>query len=313
VFFKWRRVWFAPGREGAGLAQQLLVAIPESLSVFVAPRMFEKFNLPKGTQGAVWFYRARQTSVWPMHKHSELELNLVISGRASYILGDRRYELRADDLVWLFPAQEHQLIDRSPDYEMWVVVFTPQALKAAVRNSPAAILTERDPAGRFCKSLAHGDMLSLTQFCAELFRNSEHVDILNAGLRYLVLRSWERFAANAGMPHYQTLHPAVENALQMLRRGESDESLGRLSLRAGLSPARLSRRFKTEVGLGIAEYRNRLRLERFIERYGSGNRLTALAAAYEAGFHSYAQFHRVFSRLMGYGPAEHRRRMQHRA
>jgi AraC-like DNA-binding protein len=275
--------------------------------------MFEKFDLPKKTHGAVWFYRASQAPVRPMHKHSELELNLVTAGRASYILGDRRYEMRAHDLVWLFPAQEHQLIDRSPDYEMWVVVFTPTGLRLAVQNSSAAILTEKDPAGRFCKSLANEDALSLGQLCGELFRTGNRLDIFNAGLRYLLLRSWERFTETAGTPHYQTLHPAVENALQMLRRGESDESLGRLSKRAGLSSARLSRRFKIEIGLGIAEYRNRLRLERFLERYGNGNRLTALAASYEAGFHSYAQFHRVFTRLMGHSPAEHRRRMQHHA
>lgn len=272
--------------------------------------MLEKFNLPHGAHGAVWFYRTSQTPIWPMHRHSELELNLVTAGRASYILGDRRYELRANDLLWLFPAQEHQLLDRSLDYEMWIVVFTPAALRAAVRNSPAAVLAARNPEGRFCRSLVRRDALSLAQLCSDLFQTEGRLDILNAGLRYLVLRGWDRFSANADIPEYSTLHPAVESALQMLRRGESDESLGLLSASAGLSSARLSRRFKQEVGLGIAEYRNRLRLERFIECYGSGNRLTALAAAYEAGFHSYAQFHRVFSRLMGYSPAEHRRRMQ---
>jgi len=53
-----------------------------------------------------------------MHGHRETELNIVVAGRASYALGDRRYELGADDLVWLFPAQEHQLIDRSEDFEL---------------------------------------------------------------------------------------------------------------------------------------------------------------------------------------------------
>lgn len=274
--------------------------------------MLEKFDLPKGTHGAVWFYRARESAVRQMHRHSELELNLVVAGRASYILGDRRYELRTDDLVWLFPGQEHQLIDRSADYEMWVVLFNPKALQVAVRNSSAAILAERSPPGRFCISLEHKDAAGLAGFCAELFGLAQQRDLLNAGLRYLALRAWERFVANVGTPHFHTLHPAVETALRMLRRGESDESLARLSSRAGLGPTHLSRRFKAEVGLGIAEYRNRLRLERFVEIYGGGNRVTALAAALDAGFQSYAQFHRVFTRLMGFGPAEHRRRVQHR-
>jgi methylphosphotriester-DNA--protein-cysteine methyltransferase len=100
----------------------------------------------------------------------------------------------------------------------------------------------------------------------------------------------------------------VEKALSLLRRGESEESVRELSRRAGLSAARLSRAFKVQVGLGIAEYRNRMRLERFLDVYGGERRITALAAAFEAGFQSYAQFYRVFCRLMGHNPAEHRRR-----
>lgn len=274
--------------------------------------MLEKLNLPKTSHGAIWFYQTKTAAVRAMHKHSELELNLVTTGRASYLFGDRRYELSAHDLVWLFPGQEHQLIDRSPDYEMWIAVFTPATLRAAVqRSSATAVLAEKNPAGRFCKSLSNPSAISLAGLCRQLYDFSAHTEVLNAGLRYLLLASWQRFSETAGTPRYTTLHPAVENALQMLRKGESDESLRRLSSRAGLSSARLSRRFKMEVGLGIAEYRSRLRLERFLDRYGSGNRVTALAAAYEAGFHSYAQFHRVFTRLMGYGPAEHRRRLQH--
>jgi AraC-like DNA-binding protein len=272
--------------------------------------MLEKFTLSPGAHGAVWFYRAQHTAIRPMHQHRELELNLVTAGRASYILGNRRYELLADDLVWLFPAQQHQLIDRSADYEMWVVVFSPRALKAIARSPSASVLAEIDPPGRFCKSLSHGEAVSLDRLCLELFKAADSPAIFNAGLHYLALRSWERFTANNNSPDYHNLHPAVEHALRMLRRGESDESLAKLSSRAGLSSARLSRRFKAEVGIGIAEYRNRARLERFIELYGSGNRLTALAAAYEAGFHSYAQFHRIFCRLMGHSPAQHRRNVR---
>jgi AraC-like DNA-binding protein len=270
--------------------------------------MKEKLNLPVGALGAIWYYRARQSELWPMHRHRETELNIVMAGRASYALGDRRYELGSDDLVWLFPAQEHQLIDRSEDFEMWVVVLAPEGLRIAVHGNPASVLAENSPTGRFCKSLEHTDAMALGRLCAELqsFLNSPYV--FNAGIRYLVLRAWERFAGASDEPTYHALHPAVENALSLLRRGESEESLIELSKHAMLSPARLSRAFKQQVGLGIAEYRNRMRLERFLDKYGKERRITALAAALEAGFNSYAQFHRVFSRLMGCSPSEYRRR-----
>jgi AraC-like DNA-binding protein len=272
--------------------------------------MKEILNLAPGAHGAVWLYKASLSEVRPMHRHREIEMNLVTAGRASYVLGDRRYELLVDDLVWLFPAQEHQLIDRSPDYEMWIAVFSPAALHSAVRGTPAAVLAERTPAGRFCKSLSRPDALSLARLCTELHATTGQPRLVNAGLTYLALRSWERFAAAGDGPAYHTLHPAVENALRLIRRGESEESLRQLSQRAGLSPARLSRQFKIQVGMGIAEFRSRARLERFLDLYREGRPITALAAALEAGFQSYAQFHRVFRRLMGQSPAEFRRKMR---
>ena len=45
------------------------------------------------------------------------------------------------------------------------------------------------------------------------------------------------------------------------------------------------------------------RLQRFLRVYGSGRRTTALAAALEAGFGSYAQFYRVFREETGRNPA----------
>ena len=61
----------------------------------------------------------------------------------------------------------------------------------------------------------------------------------------------------------------------------------------GISTGRLARVFKTEMGMSLVEYRNRLLLDRF-DRLLEGGGLNLLEAALAAGFGSYAQFHRVF-------------------
>lgn len=48
------------------------------------------------------------------HHHVELELNLVVRGTISYVLEGQRYTFGRQTLLWFFPTQEHQLIDRSP-------------------------------------------------------------------------------------------------------------------------------------------------------------------------------------------------------
>jgi AraC-like DNA-binding protein len=65
-----------------------------------------------------------------------------------------------------------------------------------------------------------------------------------------------------------------------------------LARKHGTSVSRLARVFKAEMGMSIVEHRNRLRLERFFRLVEAGHGL--LPAALEAGFGSYAQFHRVF-------------------
>jgi AraC-like DNA-binding protein len=77
----------------------------------------------------------------------------------------------------------------------------------------------------------------------------------------------------------------------------------RLAGELGVSAGHLARAFKREMGVSLVDYRNRKRLDRFfeiIQRMGSASNL--LDAALEAGFGSYAQFHRVYRKFLGTTP-----------
>lgn len=75
----------------------------------------------------------------------------------------------------------------------------------------------------------------------------------------------------------------------------------------GTTADRLGRVFKAEMGETIPEYRNRLRLERFFAVVDAeGGNL--LGAALDAGFGSYAQFHRVFHGAFNCSPIDYIKR-----
>src|SRR5215813_3092680 len=57
------------------------------------------------------------------HHHKELELNLVVRGTISYVVAGQRFTFKRGTLLWLFPSQEHQLVDRSSDAQFFVAVF----------------------------------------------------------------------------------------------------------------------------------------------------------------------------------------------
>jgi AraC-like DNA-binding protein len=97
--------------------------------------------------------------------------------------------------------------------------------------------------------------------------------------------------------------PVVQRVMDALA-GQPKVSAQRLARDLGISSGHLARLFRTEMGISLVEYRNRLRIERFLglaDRSG----VNLLDAALEAGFGSYAQFHRVFRKLVGTTPREY--------
>ena len=98
----------------------------------------------------------------------------------------------------------------------------------------------------------------------------------------------------------------VSAAVAMLAK---DPTMGgkEIAARLDISLSRLVRVFKAQMGMSLVEYRNRLRLERFSALLDRG-RTNLLGAALDAGFGSYAQFHRVFRALRHATPREYLRR-----
>jgi AraC family transcriptional regulator len=76
-----------------------------------------------------------------------------------------------------------------------------------------------------------------------------------------------------------------------------------------VSPGHFARRFKREMGMTFVDYRAQLRLDRFFELSNQAEgRANLVDLAQAAGFGSYSQFHRVYTRLLGESPRAFRRR-----
>jgi AraC-like DNA-binding protein len=272
------------------------------LSFFVDMR--EHLHLPAALNGDVWRYFNPTTSN-ARHHHAELELNLIIRGSGTYLLGNRRYHIKSGDLLWLFPAQEHVLINYSRDFEMWIAVFKHKLVKRTATGPTERPLAQVEPAETCCRRVAQQDLRRMEELFAELAEMRDHPSLLNAGLSYALLHAWRSFERAAEVPVCD-VHPAVERAARLIRDSSTTLCLDELARHAGLSAARLSRLFKNQTGFAMVDFRNRLRVQRYLEIYRTGQRLTMLDAALQAGFGSYPQFHRVFKDVLGCSPAKYR-------
>jgi len=239
-----------------------------------------------------------------MHSHAELEFNLVLRGRAAYVVDDARYDLGRGSSIWLFPAQQHLLINQSPDFEMWIAVFRRQMVEQTCTNDcarPALAKLPDDPAPRVFAPDALDVLLKLVD-SARAVPNADPATF-NAGLAFALLDAWNRHRAASPSEPVRRVHPAVERAARLLRDDAAPTTVHELAARVNMSPAHLSRLFKSQIGTTIGGFRNQQRLERFMRLRESGDAATLARTALDAGFGSYPQFYRVFKRLTGVGPA----------
>jgi AraC-like DNA-binding protein len=133
----------------------------------------------------------------------------------------------------------------------------------------------------------------------------EHKQVQNAVfcslLAGLFLERRSRFPWRA--PSARRHSPWLESVLRALEE-DPRASGDALARQLSISPGHLARSFKAEMGLSLVEYRHRRLLDRFLcaLQRGDGN---LLAAALEAGFGSYTQFHRIYKKTFGSSPREH--------
>jgi AraC-like DNA-binding protein len=277
--------------------------------------MLEHLDLPAGLDGRVVRHLAGEVRPRP-HRHAELEVNLVLRGTATYLLGERRYQLTPGTLTWLFPGQEHLLVDQSTDHELWWAVFRPRLVARLATAPHLAPLQADDPGGEYSRHIGAAGVRRLRILFEEVWRaesrdfeevwraESRDPALANAGLAYLLTVGWRVFLDSADVVDSVDVHPSVRAAARLLQaEPNTDGDLAGLARRVGLSPTHLSRLFAAQIGVPLTRYRNQHRLHRFLSGYGDGTRTTVLAAALAAGFGSYAQFYRVFRQETGRTPA----------
>lgn len=289
--------------------------------------MLEDLKIAPRYDGFIFLAEARRNPpILATHRHAELELNLVVEGSITYIVEGKRQRFQSGSLLWIFPSQRHQLVDRTLDAKYYVAVFKPSMITRVCRSEKYAPLRSMAPGGDGVMSrqleeesfhLLRRTMDSLMDDALDPdllnreggfglrsnFRFSHHdPDALNAGLHYLLLFCWRHYLGGTQSTHPIRLHPSIRKAVKLLGQKDSPKCLEGLAAACGLSTSYLSRLFLEEMGVPMSQYRNAARLSRFMELLHGPERLTMLEAVYMAGFGSYAQFFKFFRQSYGQSP-----------
>ena len=239
----------------------------------------------------VWKYSPVNWGRRPRHFHAEPELNLIVSGQATFGIGDTVVKVSQGDLLGFPPAQDHVLIEASPDLYLFAVGMEPAFVSDILRSEPDSVMVPTrlrlQPADfRRLVNCASAivDQGGVEQPCAELWEQAHWL----AG----------RGAARPLIP----MHVLTRRALSAVNRAP-ELDLRSLSSRLKTADSEISRYFHRDVGMTFVTYRTRLRLLRLIGLMDRGG-FTLSAAAHSSGFGSYSQCHRIFQNELGCSPRD---------
>ena len=251
-------------------------------------------------------FGATQHEPAALHHRDELELNLTVRGRAHYLIGDRKFQVRANDMLWILPRQNRLFFDASDNYLAWVLAFRRRLVRRVCTTAFSQPLRQLGGQVPLLRRLSRPAVIALEEIYQGVPTGLNR-DVFNSGLAYALTRSWLAFQDASTVAVPDRVHPAVREAAWRMRDAPplmDNAALGRV---CGLSATRLSRLFRQQMGIPLAEFRNRCRLQHFLRIYGDGADINMTSAALDAGFGSYAQFHRVFRQLMGQTPRDYAR------
>src|ERR1700744_1636168 len=153
-------------------------------------------------------------TVQPASSIAALKQRSRVQGTITYVVDGLRFSFSPRTLLWLFPEQEHQLVDRSANAQFYVLVFKPALIARSCRTAAYSDLKRKtyenggvlstllkpdafDLLSKTMHSLMEGsldpDLLNREAGYGETsefrFQHNDP-DSLNAGLHYLLLRCW---------------------------------------------------------------------------------------------------------------------------
>ncbi len=233
------------------------------------------------------YARLSQTGPWSLphvhaHTHKHIELCFVRQGTGHFHVDESVWPLQHGSLIWLPVDSVHQLINQSADFYMWILSFPPE------------LLSNYKPPPHHVAHIHKTDAQFLDDgFTRLAYIQGNEANEFNAGCQYLASHA-QRLHTEAGTESFHNLSPFIADCLSLINHDPSMDGTA-LANKLSCSRSYLSRLFRKECHISLHDFRNRVRIELFMALHHQYPEQDLLSLALQAGFGSYAQFHRVFS------------------
>jgi AraC family transcriptional regulator, melibiose operon regulatory protein len=237
------------------------------------------------------------------HQHSEIEINLLLSGCVEYLFGGQTSTLSAGGWVIFWGALPHRLIRVEPQTRfIWLTLPLADFLRFGL---PAA-LTKPVLEGQLVRAHAIDDLNLFQQWLLDGQGEETQVILkleLEARLRRLALSLRSQPKRKRSKIHTDK---AIQMAQFIVQSHSEPMPIPTVAALVGLNPNYASSLFKQTFGMTMLEYLTQHRLAH-AQRLLATTDTPILRIAFEVGFGSSSRFYAAFEKATGQSPMVFRR------
>jgi AraC-like DNA-binding protein len=238
------------------------------------------------------------------HRHSDIELNLLLAGEVTYMHRERFVQLAPGHLAIFWAAIPHQLVERQPACDFCIFTLPLELFLAWKLPAPfvqallaGEMIVEPDEANMAI------DRLQLLRWHADLTTGEEMV-----ALREMEARLW-RLALQtrraAVHPFGEPVGKAWRMAEYMVAHYSAPLAVHTVAAAVGLHPNYAMTCFKQAFGMTILDYLLQYRVTQ-AQRLLVTTDASVLDIALQSGFGSLSSFYSAFQRYTGRTPRSFR-------
>lgn len=233
-----------------------------------------------------------------MHTHRQYELMHFISGDAAFIIEDRKYKLRAGDLILIRPSKYHFVeIESAVQYERYTVLFN----EALLGTDERALISDDCEVINISSNAIMQDLFKKLDFYHARLSGKDFSVLLGALLKELFYNiKIERHTM--AVSEADTLSPILSGALRYINQNlVTVTGISEIARALFVTESYLFRLFKQELHQTPKKYISDKRLIAANGMIAMGERPSFV---YEkCGFVDYTTFYRAYKRFYGYAPS----------
>ena len=243
--------------------------------------------------------------------HDEIELLVILRGRADICTGGCVYQLEEDDMILINSNEGHATLARSADCLAFLIRFSPTVFEAYDANYRALrfqLLTDSSSRAQLPYRLLR--MYMTKMLLAMETDEQKNLLQMQSGLYPLLelLQSQFRQTASgkSGISNSRS-RLLVQQMIQYIEKHYQEKvTLNSLAEQMGYNPSYLSQLFRDNVGVNFYDYVTRKRLRESIFALQQTDK-KILDIATDSGFQDIKAFNTKFKEVFGRTPSEYRR------